>query len=126
MVVGVKAKEKLVEAELIARVQAAGGLCIKVQAVGRRGFFDRIVVLPGGRVYFVELKRPRGGKLSEHQIWYMSEFDALDVAIALVRNSADITALLGLKEKGPRNAPRPLPLPLPMPGNKGSPRWKMD
>jgi hypothetical protein len=91
----VSVKEKLIEAELIARVKAAGGQCIKVQAIGRRGFFDRIVVLPKGRVYFVELKRPRGGRLSPHQIWYMTEFDALDAAIALVRSSADITRLLG-------------------------------
>ena len=91
----VSVKEKLVEAELIARVEAMGGKCIKVQAVGRRGFFDRVVVLPKGRVYFVELKRPKGGRLSPHQIWYMSEFSALDVAIAVVKNSADITRLLG-------------------------------
>jgi len=97
MVVAVKSrvKESLVEAELIARVQAMGGVCIKVQAVGRRGFFDRIVVLPKGRVYFVELKRPKGGRLSPHQIWYLKAFDALDAAIAVVRNSADISDLLG-------------------------------
>jgi hypothetical protein len=88
-------KEKLVEAELVARVEAMGGMCIKVQATGRRGFFDRIVVLPKGRVVFVELKRPKGGRLSPHQIWYLTGFDALGVAIALVRNSADITQLLG-------------------------------
>jgi hypothetical protein len=92
-------RESLVEAELVARVEAAGGMCIKLQAIGRRGFFDRVVVLPGGRVVFAELKRPRGGKLSRHQIWYLAGFAALDVAIAVVRNSSDISALLGVSEK---------------------------
>jgi hypothetical protein len=87
-------KEKLVEAELLARIEAAGGLCIKVQAIGRRGFFDRIVVLPGGKVIFVELKRPRGGMLAKHQIWYLAGFNALAVAVAVVRCSADIDRLL--------------------------------
>ena len=95
MAVSVKGiREHLVEAELLTRVEAMGGKCIKVQAIGRRGFFDRIVILPGGRVIFVELKRPVGGRLAPHQIWYMREFDALDVAIALVKNSADIDHLL--------------------------------
>jgi hypothetical protein len=43
------------------------GVCDKVTSLGRRGFFDRIAVLPGGRVFFVELKRPKGGRLSPHQ-----------------------------------------------------------
>jgi hypothetical protein len=87
-------RENLVEAELVARVRAMGGRADKVQVIGRRGFFDRLVILPGGRIFFVEVKRPRGGRLSPHQIWYLREFDALDVAIAVVRNSEDITRLL--------------------------------
>jgi hypothetical protein len=92
-------RENLVEAELVARVLAAGGLAEKVRVIGRRGFFDRLVILPGGRIYFVEVKRPRGGRLSPHQIWYMTAFGALDVAIAVVRNSADITELLAASRR---------------------------
>jgi len=95
-------QERLIEAELVARVRALGGIAEKVQAIGRRGFFDRLVILPGGRIFFVEVKRPYGGRLSPHQIWYLKEFDALGVAIAVVRNSADITRLLAAAtEKGP-------------------------
>lgn len=94
MPVGVK-KESSVERELKRRVEALGGMCIKVEAVGQRGFFDRVVALPGGRVIFVELKRGRGGRLSAHQIWYMASFSSLGVAIALVKNKRDIDRLLG-------------------------------
>jgi hypothetical protein len=87
-------KESAVEAELVRRVEALGGVCIKIQAIGVRGFFDRIVVLPGGRVIFAEVKKPKGGRLSAHQIRYADLFTALGVRVACVRDSADITRLL--------------------------------
>ena len=61
-------KENALEQELVFRVHNKGGIAEKVTVLGTRGFFDRVVVLPGGRVAFVELKRPRGGRLSPHQI----------------------------------------------------------
>jgi Holliday junction resolvase len=86
-------KENVIERELIARVQAAGGVCIKVQSVARRGFFDRLVVLPGGRIIFVECKRPRGGRLAIHQRWYAETFRALGARVEIVANYADIDRL---------------------------------
>jgi hypothetical protein len=93
-------KESAIERELRVRVEALGGVCEKVRVIGRRGFFDRLVALPGGVVVFVELKRPKRGRLSRHQIWYAERFTALGVAIAVVRNSADIDALLKKKWAG--------------------------
>lgn len=87
-------REAAVERELMRRVKALGGLCEKVRVAGRRGFFDRLVVLPGGRVIFVELKRPRYGRLSPHQKQYRDRFAALGLAVAVVRRSEDIDALL--------------------------------
>jgi Holliday junction resolvase len=87
-------KENKIERELRQRVEDHGGECIKVRAIGRRGFFDRVVTLPGGRVVFVEVKRPKGGKVSVHQRKYHERFAELGIAIALVKTSADIDALL--------------------------------
>jgi Holliday junction resolvase len=87
-------KESVIERELRLRVEEHGGECIKVQAIGRRGFFDRVVILPGGRTVFVEVKRPKGGRVSLHQIKYHERFAELGIAIALVKTSADIDALL--------------------------------
>ena len=89
-----KTRESAIEAELVRRVEAAGGRCEKVQVIGRRGFFDRLVVLPGGRVIFVELKRPRGGRWALHQQLYASAYLALGVEVALVKNQEDIDRLL--------------------------------
>lgn len=58
--------EKDIEAALVRRVKALGGLCEKFTSPGRRSVPDRIVTLPKGRVIFVELKAP-GKKPSELQ-----------------------------------------------------------
>ena len=86
--------ESAVETELVMRVRALGGRAEKVTTIGRRGFFDRLVVLPGGRVVFVECKRPKGGRLSAHQIERHRVYRALGAVVVTVLNSADIDDLL--------------------------------
>jgi len=92
-------KERAVEVELVERVVARGGLCEKVMVVGKRGFFDRLIVLPvhGGppRIIFAEIKRPRFSRIAPHQQKYYDTFRALGVVdVYFVRNSADIDRLL--------------------------------
>jgi len=51
-------REKEVEQRLIAAVRKSGGLCLKFVSPGWSGAPDRICLFPGGRVLFVEVKRP--------------------------------------------------------------------
>ena len=51
-----KDSEKYLERKLCAEVKAMGGIAYKFVSPGRRGVPDRMCVLPGGRVVFVELK----------------------------------------------------------------------
>lgn len=53
--------EKEIEKALVKKVKALGGLCIKFTSPSMMGIPDRIVLLPKGKLGFVELKRP-GGK----------------------------------------------------------------
>lgn len=69
--------EKDIEKKLIKLVQKQGGLCLKWVCPGWSGVPDRIVLLPGGRVIFVEVKRPKGGRLSELQIWWRERLNSL-------------------------------------------------
>ena len=62
--------EKEIESKLKDLVEDYGGKCLKWTCPGWRGVPDRIVLMPRGRVYFVELKRPNGGRLSEMQKWW--------------------------------------------------------
>jgi hypothetical protein len=50
--------ERDVEAALVKRVKALGGLCEKFTSPSARSVPDRIVTLPGGKIVFVELKAP--------------------------------------------------------------------
>lgn len=60
-------RESLIERRLREAVERAGGKCLKLPANLYRGIPDRLVLLPGGRVFFIELKTSKG-KPSEPQI----------------------------------------------------------
>lgn len=51
-------RESKVEKHLATQVKKLGGLCWKFVSPNLRGVPDRVVVIPGGRVFFVELKAP--------------------------------------------------------------------
>ena len=59
--------ENEVEGHLRRRVEKVGGVCVKFLPDFARGFPDRIVLLPGGVLVWVETKRPQGGVLSPIQ-----------------------------------------------------------
>lgn len=48
--------EKDIERKLKKRVEALGCLCLKFESPGFTGVPDRIILMPGGEVFFVELK----------------------------------------------------------------------
>ena len=54
----VKMKEYTVENHLISVTQACGGMCLKFISPGIAGAPDRIVILPGGKIGFAEMKAP--------------------------------------------------------------------
>jgi hypothetical protein len=60
--------EKQIETALIARVRALGGTAEKFTSPGRRSVPDRLVTLPGGRVIFVECKRPGAKPTAKQQL----------------------------------------------------------
>jgi len=51
-------RESTIEKYLNEKVKATGGRSYKWVSPGLRGVPDRIVVLPGGTIFFVELKAP--------------------------------------------------------------------
>ena len=54
-------REKSIERKLVKMVSAMGGLALKFVSPGMAGVPDRLVLLPGGKIAFVEMKAP-GGK----------------------------------------------------------------
>ena len=51
-------REKSIEAKLVDAVKTAGGVCWKFTSPGTAGVPDRIVLMPSGRIGFVEVKAP--------------------------------------------------------------------
>ncbi|GHU68376.1 hypothetical protein FACS1894184_10230 [Clostridia bacterium] len=59
--------ESMVEQTLRNYVEKADGLCLKLPPTAKVGIPDRLVILPGGRIIFVEVKRDYGS-LSRSQV----------------------------------------------------------
>lgn len=53
-------RESRIEQHLVKRIRRIGGECFKFVSPGRVGVPDRLVVLPGGEVIWVELKMLHG------------------------------------------------------------------
>lgn len=51
-----KNSEKYLEKKLVERVEAVGGMCIKIHNPYYRGLPDRLVIIPDGGTVWVELK----------------------------------------------------------------------
>ena len=51
-------REREIEAFLRKMVTKQGGLCLKFVSPGWEGAPDRIILFPGGKIFFVEVKRP--------------------------------------------------------------------
>ena len=64
--------EKTLEQKFVTEVKCVGGLALKFVSPGFDGVPDRLVLLPGGRLGFVEVKapgkRPRPLQLARHRL----------------------------------------------------------
>lgn len=91
--------ESAVEAKLVRGVNALGGIAYKFVSPGTAGVPDRIVVLPGGRVIFAELKTD-SGRLSPGQRAQLDRLRDLGAEAVVVRGPAGVTEFLEGCRKG--------------------------
>ena len=65
-------REKTVEQQLVKAVKQCGGICPKFTSPGYDGMPDRLVLLPHGRMAFVEVKapgkKPRPLQINRHEL----------------------------------------------------------
>ncbi len=85
--------EKMIEARLRDGVKALGGVAYKWVSPGNAGVPDRIVVLPGGAVHFIELKR-ESGKPTRMQKAQIARLRALGADCAVVYGLAGVESYL--------------------------------
>lgn len=82
--------ERDIEGKLVRLVQNCGGLCLKLDSSTKKGIQDRLVLLPGARAVFVELKRPTGGRVSVLQRVRQRQIERLGFPSFVVRNEKEL------------------------------------
>lgn len=76
-------RESYVERKLATEAKKRGGLAVKFVSPGFDGVPDRLVLFPGGRMAFVELKAP-GKKMRPLQVRRAKQLEALGFEVYLV------------------------------------------
>ena len=85
--------EKQIEQKLVNAVRTKGGLAPKFVSPGFDGVPDRIVLLPCGRIAFVELKA-KGRKMRPLQVKRKSQLEALGFSVYCIDNVKQIEVIL--------------------------------
>ena len=87
-------REKTIETKLVQAVRAKGGLAPKFTSPGFDGVPDRLVLLPGGKVAFIELKAP-GKTLLPLQVRRKRQLEALGFSMYCIDGVEQIGGILG-------------------------------
>jgi hypothetical protein len=85
--------EKGIERRMCELVRKRGGLTYKFESVNAPGVPDRIVITPGGAVWFVELKVDNG-RVSRMQKWQQDALKAHGANVRVVRGMDDMTGFV--------------------------------
>lgn len=86
-------REREVERKLVREVKAAGGMAIKLTSPSVDGLPDRLVLLHGGKIGFVELKAP-GKKPRVLQVKRMKDLQALGFKVFVVDDKSQIGGVI--------------------------------
>jgi hypothetical protein len=81
--------ERDIERYLVRRTIEHGGVAYKFVSPGRVGVADRIVCLPGGVVWFVELKTATG-RLSPLQKIFAADMVRMGVQYIVIRSKEEV------------------------------------
>ena len=86
-------RESFIERKLIRAVLDAGGLALKFVSPGFNGVPDRLLLFPGGRLAFCEVKAP-GKKPRPLQVHRMEQMRALGFRVYVVDSVEQIGAMI--------------------------------
>lgn len=85
--------EKYIEQKLVATVKNMGGIAPKLVSPGFNGMPDRLVLLPMGRIVFIELKAP-GKMMRPLQVRRKRQLEALGFLVYCIDSVEQIDEVL--------------------------------
>lgn len=91
-------KESAIEAKLRDGIRKLGGRAYKFISPGNAGVPDRMVILPGGKIVFVELKT-ESGRLSSVQKFQIGQMEAMGCDVRVLYGADDVSWFLKQVEK---------------------------
>lgn len=77
-------REAKIEEWLVKQIKELGGIADKFVSPANPGVPDRLIVMPGGKVYFVELKTEIG-RLSNIQKWQRDRYRERGAEVRIVK-----------------------------------------
>ena len=90
----VQEQENKIEAKFREKIKELGGIAYKFVSPGNSGVPDRLVILPGNKIGFAELKRA-GGKPSQIQKMQMAFIRKLGCYVRVISSLEDIDLFIG-------------------------------
>lgn len=79
----IKIEESKIEQRLKKEIEKIGGKALKLVSPGMSGMPDRIVLIPDGKIFFIELKAP-GKKLRALQEYRAKELRTLGFKVRVI------------------------------------------
>lgn len=85
--------EKHIEQKFKKAVENAGGICLKLDPTTLVGIPDRLAILPGNHIAFIELKAP-GKQPRPIQVHRHNQLRAIGCMVRILDNPNDIESLI--------------------------------
>ena len=86
-------RERDVERKLVRAVRDSGGLALKFVSPGFNGVPDRLLLLPGGRIAFCEVKAP-GEKPRPLQLRRMEQLRAMGFQVYVIDSAEQVAGII--------------------------------
>lgn len=86
-------REKAIETKLVKNVKSLGGIALKITSANCDGMPDRLVLLPNGKMAFIELKAP-GKKLRPLQKNRKRRLEAIGFLVFCIDGAEQIGEIL--------------------------------
>lgn len=83
-----------IERRIVRYVEALGGYALKLVILNVIGFPDRTILLPGGRILFVEIKRTKMSKTYHMQKIWKKRLNRLGFVCEFVQSVEEVEQLI--------------------------------